>query len=348
MRYDSLASWQKALEDTSLPLPSLVLMVSPESYALELAWQAFKERLRHLPRYSTQTLRLFDAEEHMPSALFEELQTLPFLVPFKVILLRRADKLPANERKRLEDFLKGFQAPSIYTVILASQWNKNSAFYKACQEKGALVEIPLAKGVQRQAIWSTWLQQRMQAEGKKLSLTLAKRWVHQLEDLSHLSVECDKLLAYIGERPIITADDLEAICELKEPQSIWQLGEAICTQNSSKALAIMQFLLDSELSPFALLASLRHQMQTGCRLAELLEANQPRVQIAAEFPQLLGKMLDNQCRLAGEYGVRGFHQALYAITALEFDLKDRPIDPARLIERLIFALSRKAEAVQLF
>lgn len=354
MRYDSLSSWQKALEVQSVPIPSLVLITSPESYALELAWQAFRERLHRMPRWSVQALRLLDAEEHAPAMLFEELQTLPFLVPFKVVLLRHADKLPLADRKRLDALLTTSisQAKhiSLYTVIMASQWNKNSALYTACQEprqEVALVDIPVAKGAARETIWGAWVQQRMQAEGKLLPFPLAKKWIHQLEEISHLSVECAKLLAYVGERPVITETDLEAICQLQEPQSIWQLGEAICTHNVAQAMTIMQFLLDGELSPFALLASLRHQMQTGCRLAELLEGNVPRAQIAAEFPQLVGKLLDNQSRLAREYGVRMFHKALHAITNLEFDLKDRTIDPKRLIERLIFVLSARAEKVQL-
>ena len=380
MRYDTLSSWQKALEHrgevTSAPVtPSSVLMISSEPYTLELAWQAFLTRLRHMPRWNAQALCTFDAEESEPSAFFEELQTLPFLVPMKVILLRRAEKWSLAQRKQLDALLtrrievqstqstiqstqEQKQRSPIYVVIMASQWHKNSLFHTACgcgqagqalQEHGhgygAIIEVPAAKGAQRETTWTAWVQQRMQAKGKTISFPLAKRLVHGLEDVSYLSTECDKLLSFVGERKAITEKDVEAICSLVEPESIWQLGEAIFKGDLAKALSAMHFLLDGELTPFALLASLRHQLQTGCRIAELLAAKVPQSQIAAQFPQLVGRLLDNQCRLANEYGVHAFHKALHKVIELEFDLKDRSIDPKRLVERVIFFLSQRAETV---
>lgn len=353
MRYDALSSWQKALEHTSFVTPSSVLMISAEPYTLELAWQALLEHLRRMPRWSPQGLCLFDGEEGGSLALFEELQTPPFLVPIKVIVLRRAEEWPLQERKRLDALLaaratqeKGRKSPT-YVIIMASSWNKNSALYTACQDpspcQGALLEVAVEKGFQRETTWGLWLQQRMQRHGKNLPLPLAKKWVRELADPSYLSTECDKLLAYVGQRAVITQADLDAICSLAEPESIWQLGEAIFKGDCAKALSVMDFLLSGELSPFALLASLRHQLQTGCRIAELLAANVPHAHLAAQFPKLVGKLLENQCRLAKEYGVNAFHRALHGITELEFALKDRSIDPKRLMERLIFFLSKRAE-----
>lgn len=357
MRYDSLSSWQKALEQPDWMVPCVSLMVSTEHYVLDLAWQALLETLRKSSKWSSQALCLFDCEEST-SGLFDELETLPFLVPFKVIVLRRAEKLNPAERKRLDNLLianlkahalaKQNKRPSskIYVVIMTAQCPKTNPLYKVCQEDGALLDVVLGKGAQREAPWVIWVQQRMQAQGKSFPFGLAKQFVHELSDLSYLPTECDKLLSFIGERSTITQADLEAVCVLTEPESIWQLGEAICKGDTAKALSVTNFLLENDLSPFALLAALKTQLQTGCRIAELLESGASQTNIAKEFPQLVGRLLDNQCHLSKEYGANAFRKALTKIVELEFHLKDRPIDPALLMQRLVFLLSKRVDSIQ--
>lgn len=361
MRYDSLSSWQKALEQPNWVWPCVSFMISAEPYVLDLAWQSLLEALRRSPKWSSSALCLFDCEENETASLFDELQTLPFLVPFKVIVLRRAEKLTPAERKRLDSLLtanieahtlakqNNRRFSQIYVVVMAAQCPKSNSLYKACQEQeaGALLEVVAGKGAQREAPWVIWVQQRMQLQGKTFPFGLAKQLVHELSDLSYLPTECDKLLAYIGERATITQADLEAVCTLTQPESIWQLGEAICKGDLAKALAVTDFLLENDLSPFALLASLKHQLQTGCRVAELLEAGTPQTKIASEFPQLIGRLLDNQCHLAKEYGASAFRRALERLTEMEFHLKDRPIDPHLLMQRLIFLISQRSESIQI-
>lgn len=345
MRYMTLSSWYQYLEKPDFVLPASTLIVSGEPYAIELGASVLLKRLRQNSKLA-RGIYSFDAEEGGYEAFCAEQKILSFLSPVKVLVLRNADKLSAANVKHLDQLLIA-STQGIHVIILAAQYKKNSAFYTACEEQGLLLEIPLTKGVERERTWGAVAVEQMRQFNKTLPLTLAKHLVRQLPDISYLSSECDKLLAYVGERSEITHSDLEAVCVLREPQSIWQLGEAIFKRDLAKALTVLQFLLDSELSPFALIASLRHQLHTGCLLAELIEADTPRAELAKRFPQLVGRLLDEQCRHAGEYGVASFHKALSALNALEFHLKDRPIDPEHLLKRLLVVMTQPCDVVTL-
>ncbi len=180
----------------------------------------------------------FDADVSLADVL-DELRTLPFLAPYKVVIVRDADAFIAGNREALEAYLEK-PARTASLVLLVSSFPSNTRLYKAAKKVGEILECSISGGAE--------LRRWVVASGKRRGKTLASdaaelltEWVG--EDLGLLDSEIEKLSLYVGERETITGDDVSKLVVASAGPVAFALTNALTMQDARAALGALDDML---------------------------------------------------------------------------------------------------------
>ena len=209
----------------------------------------------------------FDAEAQLADVL-DELRTLPFLAPSRVVIVRDADAFITAHREKLETYL---QAPSQTSALLlhVHSWKSNTRLYKLVAEIGEVRACSLSA----QTNLNVWLAKAAGKRGKKISPAAADLLaVYVGRDLASLSNELDKLVLYVDDRPAIEPQDVAALVAPTSQPVNYALTNAIAAGDPKAALQALDDLFHSgsgaEFMAIGSLAyHLRKVMAVQCRVA---------------------------------------------------------------------------------
>ena len=339
MKINNLKAFEKHVKDASPNhLSNVYLIIGKEAFNSKAAARYIIEAL--LPSHSSHdtALRWFDADKHSVQDLLVELNTLSFLSDRKVIGLHNTDKLSKDALKQLENEFERLPS-SFFLLLLASSIASNTTFYKKAEKSGVILEISEMKPWEKERYLIDWVREEITKKGRGVSHQLCHAFVKRVGmDQSQLVQEIEKLLCYIGENKEITINDLHAIVSNSPEESIWELGEAIFSKESSSALRIARSLMSDEAQLFSLLRQIRYQFQTKYQVLGLYEQS-GTAGVTQEFAYMKGQILDQHLRLAQQYGRERFHKGLLAIDRAEIDAKNSKGSPELILDMLIIKLT---------
>lgn len=169
----------------------------------------------------------------------------------RLVRLTGADSLVKEHGAALERFIASGEALHPWIIegeSLAPKRLKGrprSGLARAVVDAGGIVVTCQAlydtsfggKGPVWQSPLSRWVQQRARGLGKRLSLKDAYQ-IHRLagRDLRVLDAELHKLAAYAGERPELTADDVEQVVARGRLGAAYELADAVAAGDVPQAL----------------------------------------------------------------------------------------------------------------
>ena len=188
--------------------------------------------------------------------LREALQTLPFFGPGKVIWFQNCtflgDERTASTQAVTESLgalaqeLKEFAWDKVRLVISAGKVDKRKSFYKSL-EKIATVENFAGWSIDDRdwaAAAEDTVRKELKALQKEISTeALAKFVVSVGPNARQLHSETEKIATYVGDRPKIELNDVEAIATRNKQSRAFALGEAFGDRNLPRVLRT----LDEEL-----------------------------------------------------------------------------------------------------
>lgn len=210
----------------------------------------------------------FDAEGVDAAALLASLETLPGLFDgpdsLRLVVCRRFDKATVATLETLEPYFKNPSASTCF-VISAAKADKRKAWYKAVEEKGAVLEV--AEPYERE--WSKW-------QGyfeKKLDKRIAPQaWAMLLDgagrSLSLLWGDLQRAAAYVGEKRSIDEEDARAFLAPAGAADVFAFAEDVVALRAWPAMEKFHALTRHGESEIKLLSILLRQFrQLGTMVA---------------------------------------------------------------------------------
>lgn len=221
-------------------------------------------------------------------------------------------------------------SPDVILVLSTESQSRQSAFYKAVEKHGVLLDTAEEKPWEKEKNLTEWLMERVFQANKMMDLEAA----HLLSkgssgSFARLAVEWEKLLTYVGEKQRISLQDVTTICCLSPLDSTWAFGELLLAQKAGAALEVALRMIDQGGAVFPILRQLRHQMMTALQLTLC-----DREHIALKFPYLKGQMLEKQLQAGQSFGTSRLIRAIQIIDDFEFKAKDAWDDPKLLLTLL--------------
>src|SRR5262245_31142690 len=145
---------------------------------------------------------VFEGDSSIWSTVHDELQTLPFLSPRRLVVVDDADDFVSENRAALETYVKTPSQVGVLVLVVDS-WVKTTRLAKAVDEQATIRCEPI-KDSERLAKWCVaWASKR---HDRKLSPSAAQLLVELIgPEMGVLDQEIAKLAAYVGDRLQIDA-----------------------------------------------------------------------------------------------------------------------------------------------
>lgn len=178
---------------------------------------------------------------------------------------------------------KGFAAGN-FLVITSDVADRRRKLYGLLSEKGLVVDCSVPRGDRRSdrdaqsGLLREQAQRLLSGSGKTLLPGVFEAVVALTGfDLRTFSGNLEKLVAYAGERPDITAADVAAVLRRTRQDPIYELTNAVTDRQAVQALFYLDSLLADDFHPLQILAALVNQVRKLLVAKGFLESPQGRV-----------------------------------------------------------------------
>ena len=177
------------------------------------------------------------------AAVFEDLATLPFLSPRRVVLIRDADPFVTAHRERLEGYLAK-PAPTGTLILECRSFPKTTRLYKAVLAAAGQI-------TERKKLTGRGLVEFVLAEAGARNMRIAPAAAARLIDLvgndtGTLAGEIEKLTLYAAERGSIDDKDVSALVGQSREEKIFAALDAAASGQLANALGIWRQVLATD------------------------------------------------------------------------------------------------------
>lgn len=270
----------------------------------------------------------------------DELQTLPFLAPRRLVVVEEADPFVSRERTRLEKFVQELPGKGKITGVLVldvNTWASTTRLAKMLPEPSLITcKAPASHHLPQWCV--TWCAARHQ---KQLAATAARLLVELVgPQMGLLDQELNKLALYAGDAPRIEQGDVDALVGQSRAEKTWEIFDLIGAGKPGDALAFLERLFDQGEEPMKLLGAFSMQLrrlgQAGRLVTQGVSLNEALERTGV--PPFARRSAEAQMRHLGKRRLDLLYTWL-----LETDLAMKStghLSPRLLMERLVVRLAR--------
>ena len=220
-------------------------------------------------------------ERPPPSAVFDELRTLPLMgIPgMRLVIVRAADEFIGAHSKAILAYLDRPSRTGVL-VLCCKDMDVRSKLAKAIERIGLILDCSTPK-------WAgakDWLRTKAHTEGKTFTpAAIDALLVAVGPNLVALRSELEKLILYVGDKTTITERDIEELVPQSRSRSIFELSDAIARADAATVLKLGEGLLLRGESLERIIAFLGRQTRKLARLKRMLATGAREREIGREL-----------------------------------------------------------------
>lgn len=286
------------------------------------------DKQRHfIDQYGDFAVERLDCEEAEASKITEAIQSLPFLVSNKLVILRQ----PSKNKNFTDVFpeLTDTIPDNIEVLIVEPKPDKRSSYYKTLKSKSDYKEFQKLDNVGL----ARWLAEEVKLSGGSIASADARLLVDRVgNNQLRLSSELSKLMTY---SPHITKDTI-VMLTTKSPQStVFELVDAAMSGNHGQAIRLYEEQRVQKVEPQQIIGMLAWQLQI---LALIKTSNgKSSAQIASDSrnnPYVISKSM----KLAQNITYKQVETNIQKLLEIDIALKTTNVDPDLMVQGFIMSL----------
>lgn len=238
--------------------------------------------------------------------VIEEITTLSFLSPKKIVVLKQAPLFTSGEKgvdigfsaadiDHLADVIEKGLPENHFFIITTSTSDKRKKIYKTIEKKGCCIDCTVAQGLRKadqdeqNKILLGVANQILAKSGKTIDRQGFALLVGQTGfNLDILQQNLDKLIAYTGTRTTIGPADVKAVVQREKKDPIFNLTNALMDKDVTKSIFYFNSLINEGYHPLQILKSFENQVR------KLLVVKTFTVPLRKSMPNGLAGMNFNQ------------------------------------------------------
>lgn len=207
--------------------------------------------------------------------------------------------------------------PQGYLLLGSATAKHISTLYNKGKKEMVVLDLSAEKPWEEKQRLQKWLVQTVHAQKKQIAPDAVEAIFERLPcDRLLLTQEIEKLICYVGQRTELIRTDVEALCSTSVELNHFQLAQQL-VWGGLKNIPDLNDL--AVLLP--LIGQLRSQFEMGLKMAVLIKKGASGEEIAAAFPRLWPKALQQCLEGARQFGISYFKKGLMHLFDLEFGLK---------------------------
>lgn len=265
--------------------------------------------------------------------VLERARTLPMMSPRRLVVGWDVDKLLKKDDDDAEALLGYLAAPLAETVLVftAKAVDKRTKLGKTLTGKGVAV---LEAGHPKPAEVPALVTRFVAAFGKRIDQTAARALADLIgTETMWIRNEVEKLCLYVGERPDVTLDDVQAVMADINARQVWDLTDALAKKDFALCMKVLEPIA-RESEPPMIFGALANEIRKLAKVKRLVEARRSRDDMAKEIggsPWLVDKLLGN----ARAFSVNELNEIYRRLEATDLRLKRTNQSSRLVLESLI-------------
>lgn len=284
-------------------------------------------------------LNIFDGDQAQAEQILETLGTVPFLGERRVVYVRRFDHMSTSDQELIARACQKGLAGAVL-VLTADSLDRRKSVTKLLLQAVAVVETTPPEG----DALVKWLMDEARGRGIQLEREAAVLMSGQSgQSADALVPELEKLVAYVGEGSVATAEDVAAVQAAAAPwaaeNEIFQLCDATAQGQLPAALTSIDRLIGTGAHPIYIVTMLaRHYRRL---LAVKSFGGRDAVQAGKDLGLRSPKFaVERLMRQAARLSQEAIEDGLYELLQADLSLK-RGAEPRTTLERVTVALATK-------
>jgi DNA polymerase III subunit delta len=253
-----------------------VLLLGEEPYLRDACRAQLVERFV-AEAARTWAVSRYSADRGETQRALEQAQSLPMLSPRQVVFLEdveTVEKLGEKNRDAAIALLEAyFDNPAPFTVLVleATGLDQRMKLAKLLMEKTLVVEVGLGENAdQRQAAAASLANDIAKEQGVRFEVGAAEDLAEFVAaDLMRLKTEIEKLATYVGEKKLITRQDVSVMVISEKTTTVWELADLLATRKSAKALEFLDRLLRDGEEPLMMVGAMAWMYRKLIEASEL-------------------------------------------------------------------------------
>jgi DNA polymerase-3 subunit delta len=274
-----------------MPGPAHVyLLLGDEDLLIDQALAALLDQLV-APEERDLNLDVVRADEIEIEDLITLVDTLPFFGRRRAVVVKGADAWNAAEQEQVAAYLERGAPPSAF-ILVASSLDRRRKLFTAVRKLGEIQEFPRLSIRQL----PSWIVERVRKEGRRIDADAVEALVARVgPGLRQMSLELEKLFAYVESLDRITRRDVEAAVSRLSESTIFMMVDAIGERRSGDALRYLDDILREDAPPYVLFMVAR-QFRMLMRASHLTAQRKPfaAVQEALGVPPFVARKIAAQ------------------------------------------------------
>src|SRR5215831_7923555 len=254
----------------------LYFLHGKERYLVDRAVDLLRARVLD-PRTRDFNYELFYGKEAGAARIAQAARTLPMMARRRLILVRDADEMKADELAGLIPYVSA-PAPETCLVFVAEKADQRLKFFSSFKKHGVLVKLdPL---YERQL--PDFVRGEARARGVSLSPDAVQLVVDEIgAELGQLADAVERLAIYAGERKQVTAEDVVEVVATTRQRSVFELANAVGEGDRARALTVLASMLDARESGVRIVAMLARHLRQLWMAQELLARGAGKMDLAS-------------------------------------------------------------------
>jgi DNA polymerase-3 subunit delta len=203
-------------------------------------------------------------------------ETMPFFAEHRVIVLENTGAF-----KNACDFVDEIASLPDTAVLIfnESEVDKRSRMFKAVKDCGYVCEM---SGLSEDDL-SVWVAQLLNKDSKKISRDDLRLFLERVgTDMENIETEIEKLVCYIGDREVVTKEDILTVTTEQISGKIFAMTDALGARNKKLALELYHDLLSVREKPMTVLYLMVRQCNMILQAAEMNRQGLDRSAIASK------------------------------------------------------------------
>lgn len=268
----------------------------------------------------------------------------------------------------IDSFTSGIPAQNCL-ILTAETVDKRQRLFTFIKKNGVAVDCSVATGAGSQAqqeqkdILKEMLYKTLGSFGKKIEPRAVEQFFERVGFHPVAVVtETEKLALYVGDRPMITSDDLETMVGRSREDALFELTDAFGNRQMGRTLTILGRLQDNGTHALAILATMRNYLRKmliframqlsptppwhkGMNAKQFQSSYLPAIKEKGQWDELLGGhpyALYMSFVKAGDFSCNQLKKYLTLLLEAEFRLKGSPLPQHIVLEELFVAMLKRS------
>ncbi len=272
------------------------------------------------------------AEDAQIADILDELRTLPFLAPKRVVLIKDAESFIKTNSEALEKYLED-PSPTGILIMTVTSWDKRLRFHKILQKTGGLIELAKMKSSQMSAYVAGYAQQ---SYGIRLDTQCSRLLVELVgDDPGRLCREMDKLAVFVAPRKSVTFQDIEQLVGKNRMFDAFGVIDSINAGQLAKAIERLRNMFGADKSTeYTVIGAFGWHFRRLFRAKAYMEKGL-HPQQAAQNAGVYGYFQQDFIRQAGQMTLKQLAHIMAELGKIDFGLKTGQTSASTAMERLI-------------